>query len=425
MHPDDDRLSEGYQPEDEARWVTEAPKRAGRTAFARDRARVLHSAALRRLAAKTQVLAAGESDFLRTRLTHSLECAQVGRELGAALGCDPDLVEVACLSHDLGHPPFGHNGEQALEEAAATIGGFEGNAQSLRILTRLEAKTFSPDDGPRAGGPVGLNLTRAALDAATKYPWARREGERKFGVYDDDADVFAWLRTGAPGERRCFEAQVMDWADDVAYSVHDVEDAVVAGHLDIRDIAGAGASDDPEGLLVTAASYAGDADLAELGAAVDRLVALPYWPTSYDGSLRALAGLKNLTSQLIGRFCNAAESATREQFGGDRLTRYAADLVIPREQRLEVAVLKAVANRWVMQRSGAEEVYTRQREIVHELVAAVRLGAPGTLDASMRPAYAAADAALDPDAAHLRVVIDQVASLTDRSVLTWHSRLCR
>jgi dGTPase len=217
----------------------------------------------------------------------------------------------------------------------------------------------------------------------------------------------------------------MDWADDVAYSVHDVEDAVVAGHLDIRDIAGAGASDDPEGLLVTAASYAGDADLAELGAAVDRLVALPYWPTSYDGSLRALAGLKNLTSQLIGRFCNAAESATREQFGGDRLTRYAADLVIPREQRLEVAVLKAVANRWVMQRSGAEEVYSRQREIVHELVAAVRLGAPGTLDASMRPAYAAAATATDPDAAHLRVVIDQVASLTDRSVLTWHSRLCR
>ena len=92
-HADDDRLSDGYAPHDETRWVTEPPKRAGRTAFARDRARVLHSAALRRLAAKTQVLAAGESDFLRTRLTHSLECAQVGRELGLALGCDPDLVE--------------------------------------------------------------------------------------------------------------------------------------------------------------------------------------------------------------------------------------------------------------------------------------------------------------------------------------------
>ena len=418
---DDDRLSDGYGPDDEARWVVEVPKRAGRTAFARDRARVLHSAALRRLAAKTQVMVAGESDFLRTRLTHSLECAQVGRELGAALGCDPDLVEVACLAHDLGHPPFGHNGEDALDDVASAIGGFEGNAQSLRILTRLEAKTFSPDDGPRPGGPVGLNLTRAALDAATKYPWQRREDVRKFGAYDDDVPVFRWLRAGAPADRTCFEAQVMDWADDVAYSVHDVEDAVVAGHLDIRAITGAGGSDDPEGLLDVAVGYARDADRAELGAAVGRLTSLPFWPSSYAGSLRDLAALKNLTSQLIGRFCTAAELATRDAHGEDRLTRYAADLVVPREQRLEVAVLKAVANRWVMQRAGAEPVYARQREVVQELVSALRLAAPASLDPVMRDAYVGA---VD-DAARLRVVVDQVASLTDRSVVVWHTRLCR
>ena len=418
---DDDRLSDGYAHDDESRWVAEAPKRAGRTAFARDRARVLHSAALRRLAAKTQVIAAGESDFLRTRLTHSLECAQVGRELGAALGCDPDLVEAACLSHDLGHPPFGHNGEDALDEVAAGIGGFEGNAQSLRILTRLEAKTFSPDDGPRPGGPVGLNLTRATLDAATKYPWERHDASRKFGVYADDLDVFAWLRHGAPEGRTCFEAQVMDWADDVAYSVHDVEDAVVAGHLDIRSITGAGDAGDPEGLLGTAASYALDADPAELGAAVERLTALPFWPPAYTGSLRDLAARKNLTSPLIGRFCTAVELATRERYGPGHLTRYAADLVVPREQRLEVAVLKAVANRWVMQRAGAEPVYARQREIVQELVSAVRLTAPESLDPVLRDVYLAAP----DDAARLRVVVDQVASLTDRSVVAWHTRLCR
>jgi dGTPase len=418
---DDDRLSDGYAHDDEARWVDEAPKRSGRTAFARDRARVLHSAALRRLAAKTQVMVAGESDFLRTRLTHSLECAQVGRELGAALGCDPDLVEVACLSHDLGHPPFGHNGEDTLDEVASAIGGFEGNAQSLRILTRLEAKTFSPQDGPRPGGPVGLNLTRAALDAATKYPWPRHEGTRKFGVYADDLDVFTWLRSGSADGRTCFEAQVMDWADDVAYSVHDVEDALVSGHLDIRAITGAGDADDPEGLLDTAAGYALDADPAELGAAVERLTALPFWPASYAGSLRDLAALKNLTSQLIGRFCAAAEGATRERWGDGHLTRYAADLVVPREQRLEVAVLKAVANRWVMQRAGAEPVYARQREVVQELVSALRLAAPGSLDPVMRDSYAAAH----DDAARLRVVVDQVAGLTDRSVVAWHTRLCR
>ena len=418
---DDDRPSDGYASGDELRWVRESPKRAGRTAFARDRARVLHSAALRRLAAKTQVMLAGESDFLRTRLTHSLECAQVGRELGLALGCDPDLVEVACLSHDLGHPPFGHNGEQALHEVASEIGGFEGNAQSLRILTRLEAKTFSPDDGPRPGGPVGLNLTRAALDAATKYPWSHREGTRKFGAYDDDLDVFTWLRVGAPEGRVCFEAQVMDWADDVAYSVHDLEDAVVAGHLDIRALTGAGGADDPEGLLDTAQGYAVDAERAELGAAVERITSLPFWPATYDGSLRDLATLKNLTSQLIGRFCTAAETATRERFGDGRLTRYAADLVVPREQRLEVAVLKAVANRWVMPRAGAESVSVGQRELVHELVSAIRLTAPGSLDPVMRAAF---DTAPD-DAARLRVVVDQVASLTDRSVSTWHTHLCR
>ena len=417
---DDDRLSDGYAHDDEARWVAEAPKRSGRTAFARDRARVLHSAALRRLAAKTQVIAAGESDFLRTRLTHSLECAQVGRELGAALGCDADLVETACLAHDLGHPPFGHNGEDALDEVAASIGGFEGNAQSLRILTRLEAKTFSPDAGPRPGGPVGLNLTRASLDAATKYPWERRAGSRKFGAYADDLDVFAWVRAGAPDGRTCFEAQVMDWADDVAYSVHDVEDAVVSGHLDLRSIPGSGGAEDPEGLLGTASAYAPDADAAELGAAVERLTALPFWPAAYTGSLRDLATLKNLTSQLIGRFCTAAETATRERYGAGRLTRYAADLVVPREQRLEVAVLKAVADRWVMQRAGAEPVYLRQREIVQELVPALLLTAPESLDPVLRDAYAAAT----DDAARLRIVVDQVASLTDRSVVAWHTRLC-
>jgi dGTPase len=407
----------GYDAHATARWVAEPPKSArnpGRGPFERDRARVLHSAALRRLAAKTQVVEVGSGDFPRTRLTHSLECAQIGREFGAALGCDPDLVDAACLAHDLGHPPFGHNGESALAEFAAGCGGFEGNAQSLRLLTRLEAKV------PGAG----LNLTRATLDATLKYPWPARDGEVKFGVYADDAEVFAWIRRGAPPAKPCLEAQVMDWSDDVAYSVHDVEDGLQAGLITL------GALRDPVEqkavAALTAAEYCapGSVTVDELCEIFADLLALPCWPSAYDGGLESLAALKNLTSELIGRFCRSAQQATLAAAavpaaGPARLTRYAADLVVPRQQRLECALLKGVTAQYVMSRAGAAENQARERELIAELAAAVRAGAPATLDPVFRPAYAAAVS----DQERLRVVVDQIASLTDTSAIAWHRRL--
>ncbi len=383
-----------------------------RTAFERDRARVLHTSALRRLAAKTQVVAVDAGDFPRTRLTHSLECAQIGRELGAALGCDPDLVDAACLAHDLGHPPFGHNGEAALAEVAAACGGFEGNAQSLRLLTRLE---------PKVPG-AGLNLTRATLDATLKYPWLAGDGRAKYGAYAADAEAFAWIRDGAPPDGRpCLEAQVMDWADDVAYSVHDLEDGLHAGLITLAALADA--AERSAVVKLTAADYCapGSVTEAELAEVFASLLALPCWPAGYDAGLYGLAALKNLTSELIGRLCGAAHTATLAASGGRPVTRYAADLVVPRRQRLECALLKGVTAHYVMSRAGAAEAQAKERELIMELAAAVRIGAPGTLDPSLRPAFGAAST----DAARLRVVVDQVASLTDTSAMAWHAKLCR
>lgn len=394
---------------DTDRWVQEEPKRPGRTAYQRDRARVLHSSALRRLADKTQVVVPGESDFPRTRLTHSLECAQIGREIGQALGTDPDLVETACLAHDIGHPPFGHTGEAALAELARP-GGFEGNAQSLRILSRLEAKTFSPD-----GRSVGLNLTRAALDASCKYPWGQDEDPVKFGVYDEDREVFDWFRGGAPAGARCLEAQVMDWSDDIAYSVHDLEDAVVAGHLRL-DVLRDG--DERVALTAVAAARVPGVDVSDFDAALDRLVGLAFWPVSYDGSHRSLAALKNATSQLIGRFARAAETATRDVYGAGPLARYQAGLVVPDGVRHECEVLKAVADRYVMSSPASAQRYAAQRDLVHELVVALGARAPDTIDPFFLPVFLAAT----DDAARLRVVLDQVASLTDTSAMAAHTR---
>ncbi|HEX5299599.1 MAG TPA: deoxyguanosinetriphosphate triphosphohydrolase [Streptosporangiaceae bacterium] len=418
----------GYDECATARWVAEPPKRAGRSDFERDRARVLHSAALRRLAAKTQVVRATSADFPRTRLTHSLECAQIGRELGQEIGCDPDLVDAACLAHDIGHSPFGHNGEAALNELAGPYGGFEGNAQSLRLLTRLE---------PKVPG-AGLNLTRATLDATLKYPWFGEPGI-KFGAYAEDAEVFGWIRQGAPDRRACLEAQVMDWADDVAYSVHDMEDGFHAGLITFKTLK---SQDERDELTRTTLAYCpGGVTAAELTEVLDDLLALDIWPHSYDGGPGAAAALKNLTSELIGRFCVAAQQATLSAALdspppppsgsplshtspiGHSFTRYAANLVVPRRQRLECALLKGITARYVMTREGVAAAQARERELLTELAHATERGAPQTLDPLFRPAW---DQAIrdGSDAARRRVIIDQVASLTDTSAIAWHHRLC-
>jgi len=400
----------GYSDFDRARFLDEPAKRGGRTEFARDRARIIHSFALRRLAAKTQVAVPWATDFPRTRLSHSLECAQVGRELGAALGADPDLMEGACLAHDIGHPPFGHNGEEALNQIAASCGGFEGNAQSIRLLIRLEAKTVLPD-----GKSIGLNLTRASLDAATKYPWSRVENARKFGVYEDDLEIFNWYRSGVESGKTSMEAQIMDWSDDVAYSVHDLEDSLVSGQIKLDQLS----SDLPKLFKVAQQMYLADITESEMQEALAALQKLSCWPRYYDGTHRSLARLKDLASQLIGRFAQAAEVATQEKYGDGDLTRYNANLEVPRAQRVEVALLKSMAGHYVINASDSQVRYGEQQRLLTELVEAILESAPNTLESFFLQDWQNAQT----DQARLRVVIDQVASLTDPGAVALHKRL--
>ncbi|SNV78505.1 deoxyguanosinetriphosphate triphosphohydrolase-like protein [Corynebacterium imitans] len=403
-----------YNSDDVARRVPEAAKQAQlspahetRDAFERDRARVLHSAALRRLADKTQVVGPRDGDTPRTRLTHSLEVAQIARGIGAGLGLHPDLCEMAGLTHDIGHPPYGHNGENALNACAPC--GFEGNAQTLRILTRLEPKVLIDATS------YGLNLTRASLDAAVKYPRTRTNADgtvnRKYSAYDEDADVLAWARAGHTDSRPPMEAQVMDFADDIAYSVHDVEDGIVSGRVSLKvlwDFVELAALAEKG-----AAAFGGTAD--SLIDAADRLRSLPAIAAAadFDFTLQSWTGLKALTSQLVGRYVGGVTQATLADEANQALStglgRQHGDLVIPPDVEAEVRLLKTVAVLYVMDIPAHLARQDRQRERIFRVHEYLRAGAPGTLDTIFRTWFEAAET----DTERERVIVDQIASMTE------------
>lgn len=403
-----------YNSDDVARRVPEAAKQAQlspghetRDAFERDRARVLHSAALRRLADKTQVVGPRDGDTPRTRLTHSLEVAQIARGIGAGLGLHPDLCEMAGLTHDIGHPPYGHNGENALN--AVVPCGFEGNAQTLRILTRLEPKVLIDATS------YGLNLTRASLDAAVKYPWTRTNADgtvnRKYSAYDEDAGVLAWARVGHVDARPPMEAQVMDFADDIAYSVHDVEDGIVSGRVSLQvlwDFVELAALAEKG-----AAAFGGTAD--SLIDAADRLRSLPAIAAAadFDFTLQSWTGLKALTSQLVGRYVGGVTQATLADEANQALAaglgRAHGDLVIPPDVEAEVRLLKTVAVLYVMDVPAHLARQDRQRERIFRVHEYLRAGAPGSLDTIFRTWFEAADT----DTERERVIADQIASMTE------------
>ncbi|WP_018143149.1 deoxyguanosinetriphosphate triphosphohydrolase [Alloscardovia criceti] len=420
------QLQEGYTHYDEERWSPESSKSKNRTAFERDRARVVHSSALRRLGSKTQVLVAGTDDFARTRLTHSLEVAQIGRQIAEIFGCNPDVVDCACLAHDLGHPPFGHNGEAVLMDISRNIGGFEGNAQTFRLLTRLEPKVIRED-----GRAAGINLTRAALDAATKYPWTHEQGlhhpdgskGNKFCVYEEDIDVFLWLKqdNNAPQFAKPMETQIMDLSDDIAYSVHDLEDAIVAQSLETEDLHAADVIDSTVACIHDWYGEKWDAD--KLVQAHHRLEEARLLPHTFDGTRSSLAKLKNITSKMIGRFASSVERETRETYGSGNLTRYSANVVVPEETAYEITFLKGLAVYSVMEPREHESFRHTQTKIIEDLVE-VLMSSKTEPSALLEPQFVQDWLEAGSEDEKLRVAIDQVASLTDNSAMSLHAIAC-
>jgi dGTPase len=388
-----------------------------RNAFQIDRDRIIHAHAFRKLQSKTQVFLSGEYDFYRTRLTHSMEVAQIGRSicqwllkvgepLSEEFHIDSDLVEAICLAHDLGHPPFGHSGERTLQELMAPWGGFEGNAQTLHLLIGTMYQ--------ERGGVRGMQPTRALLDGVLKYKTLFGEFPKRPSnhfLYDGQKDVRGFVFGGArlpaslrPGERlnafKSVECQIMDWADDAAYSLNDIVDGVKAGFLTIERIEAwaQGAVDSPLGSRL-----------------LDELL----------GAIRddTLAGI---FSSRIGSFITACRLKERKNFMAARTNRYRYELVVSAEAQLQVQFYKRLANDIIFESPQLQQMEHKARKVLFELwdsawhnyvepgprVIRILPPAVGTL---LDKAKGKKDKA--------RQICDYLAGLTDGMIVRTHQRL--
>ncbi|WP_280206001.1 deoxyguanosinetriphosphate triphosphohydrolase [Nocardia cyriacigeorgica] len=391
----------GYTHHDRARRIPERghPYRDPATVFDHDRGRLLASGALHRLSNITQVDEPDAGPVPHNRLTHSLTVATLGRRIALGVGADPILVETGCLAHDLGHPPFGHNGEMALRTKARGHGlGFEANAQTLRILTRLE---------PSHTG-AGLNLTRASLDATCKYPWTPGP-HRKYGAYPDDADTLAWVRHGAPERRLCVEAQIMDTADDIANAVTDLTAGLRGGAITLAPLTCATERTEfaklAHGHFTTVAAD-------DIDAHTDNLLGLPAVAALTRPGPGDPAAITELEHTLTARFTSAvieAIEATKARSGPGPHHRFTTDLVVPAHVRAEIALLKALHLHFVLRAPGLRARRAWQRHVINTVFDAL-LTRPDMLE----PRFAAAWTRADTDDARVRVIVDQVAAYTDR-----------
>ena len=387
-----------------------------RSPFQQDRDRIVYTSAFRRLQAKTQVFSVGEYDFYRTRLTHSLEVAQIGRSicyylqehdpaLSATYYVDPDLVEAVCLAHDLGHPPFGHSGERTLHELMRPYGGFEGNAQTLRLVTET---IFS-----RRGKRTGLRPTRALLDGIMKYKATHSacgDPDNHF-LYDEQAPYVAFVFGGGepPAERstpgalsrfRSIECQIMDWADDTAYSLNDLTDGVRAGFLTTKRIE----------------EWATDRNLGVEGLqAVDVLL-----HTIREGNIELTI------SSLIGDFIHACSLEERDNFLCGLTQRYRWRLVIDERLRERADTFSRLATDLVFQSARLHQLEFKGRSMLTKIFGAygeMYLDSPRRRLSLLPEHWEWAVLEAGKPARRARLLCDYLAGMTDGYAVRTYQRL--
>jgi len=405
-----------------------------RAPFERDRDRILYSSAFRRLVGVTQVVDPSEGQVFHNRLTHTLKVAQIGRRLAQKLaseqpeeaqalgGIEPEVVEAAALAHDLGHPPFGHVAERELDEILGPkeMDGFEGNAQSFRILTKLAF---------HAKGRPGLNLTRATLNATLKYPWFRQTGggkkQRKWGAYHTEKDEFTWARElGPENEDRCVEAELMDWADDMTYAVHDLEDFYRAGLVPLDRLAVY--PEERERFLEAmferwsrGGRSVDEKEREELTLAASRLFPIIAIRQPYDGSADRRAALREATSSLIKRYVYGIKLRVPEHDGQGTVETEAG-------LKSEVRILKELTWQYVIANpSLALQQYGKAR-VIRDLFETYFdvIEDKNKKWVSILPRHSLELLELpDEDTSSARLAADIVSSLADNEALAVHRKL--
>ncbi len=388
-----------------------------RSAFQVDRDRLIHSHAFRKLQSKTQVFLSGEYDFYRTRLTHSMEVAQIGRSIchflrtrGGPLAedffIDGELVEAVCLAHDLGHPPFGHSGERTLQELMKPHGGFEGNAQTLHLLTET---IYQNETSVR-----GMQPTRALLDGVLKYKKLYREypeTPEKHFLYDPQAGTRDFVFDGAAipealhegkvlNKFKSVECQIMDWADDAAYSLNDIVDGVKAGFLTIDRI---------------------EAWAAATGVDAEQQRHL-------EGLIAAIRGdrIEPVFAGKIGVFIAACRLRERENFMSARTHRYRFELLVAPEAEREAKFFKRMANDIIFASPQLQQIEYKARRV---LIALWRAAWENYVERGERvidilpPRVAQLIEAEATREGKARRICDWLAGLTDGTIVRTYRRL--